>query len=449
MTQKYTQLIGGIYRVGQILNTGPALTTCTAYDRNTNDVVGLFIIELPPQMPQALIQQHLQMLEQRRLLQSPHVMRIHRWGIEATRVYIATDRPRGVNLQYVLDHEDISIKRAIDLTKQIALGLNALHTHNMAGIDLRPQHITVDAIDLDDRVQIDDIGLRAFLNALGYSYSQHHDEIGYFNPRYTPPEYMNNGPIGPWSDIYQLGLLLFMMITGRPPFVGRSEAETGILQSTSPVPRMVQYAHETPESLQELVNRAMAKDPTRRFSSLAAFITALDQIKVPPPRLAHGQAPVVDKAPQPQPSVGLTLEMASIGDDTEGFSGKLSDQEATLVAEPPETGVYAYLHYESADKGIQRIPITQKSVIVGRIDPKRRVIPDIDLSEFDTKMTVSRQHARIRYEENFFSIEDLKSRNKTRLKDEALEPFKTELLQHGDVIFFGRVRLRFEVPGQP
>jgi pSer/pThr/pTyr-binding forkhead associated (FHA) protein len=83
---------------------------------------------------------------------------------------------------------------------------------------------------------------------------------------------------------------------------------------------------------------------------------------------------------------------------------------------------------------------------VGRIDPKHGVIPDIDLSQFDTKMTVSRQHARIRYEENFFSIEDLKSRNKTRLKDEPLDPFKTELLQHGDVICFGRVRMRFEVP---
>jgi serine/threonine protein kinase len=446
MAQKYTGLIGGIYRVGQVLNAGPVLTACTAYDRNTNDVVGLFIIELPPQLPHATIQQHLQMLEQRRALQSPHVIRIYRWGIEENRVYVATDRPRGVNLQYVLDHEDVDIKRAIDLTRQIALGLSELHKHNMAGIDLRPQHITVDAIGMADRVQIDDIGLRSLLNTLGYSYSQHHDDIGYFNPRYTPPEYINNGQIGPWSDIYQLGLLLFTMITGRPPFVGRNEAETGILQNTSPVPRMTQYTHETPEALQDIVDYAMAKEPNRRFSSVQAFLTALDQVKIAPARSTSGWTPVANKAPQP--SAGLTLEMASIGNDTGAISAKLTDQAATLADAPPGKHTYAYLCYEKTGEETQRIPITQESVIVGRIDPKRGVTPDIDLSKFDTKMTVSRQHARIRYEENFFSIEDLKSRNKTRLKEETLTPFKTELLQHGDVIYFGRVRLRFEVPGK-
>jgi serine/threonine protein kinase len=348
-------------------------------------------------------------------------------------------------LQYVLDHEDIDIKRAIDLTRQMALGLSALHKHNIAGMDLRPQHITVDTIGLADRVQIDDTGLRSLLNALGHSYSQHHDEISYLNPRYTPPEYMNNGQVGPWSDIYQLGLLLFTMITGRPPFVGRSEAETGILQSTGPVPRMTQYAHETPEVLQDIVNYAMEKDPARRFGSVKAFLTALDQVKVSSPRSTRGQVPVTDKVPQT--SVGLTLEMASIEDDTDAISIKPADQEATLVDVPMETSAYAYLRYERAGEEIRRIPIMQKSVIVGRIDPKRGVNPDIDLSEFDTKMTVSRQHARIRYEEKIFSIEDLKSRNKTRLKDSPLTPFKTELLQHGDVIYFGRVRLRFEVPG--
>lgn len=446
MTQKQTRLIGGIYRVGQVLSSGPVLTSCTAYDRNTNDVVGLFIIELPPQLPHATIQQHLQTLEQRRTLQSPHVIRVHRWGIEENRVYVATDRPRGVNLQYVLDNEYIDIKRAIDLTKQIAQGLSALHKQNIAGIDLRPQHITVDAIGQADRVQIDDIGLRSFLNTLGYSYSQHHDDIGYFNPRYTPPEYINNGRVGPWSDIYQLGLLLFMIITGRPPFVGRSEAETGILQSNSPVPRMTQYANQTPEALQDIVNNAMAKEPHKRFSSVKAFLTALDQVKLPQSHFTHGQAPVADK--EPKPSAGLTLEMASIGDDTGTLSAKQTEQEETLIDEAQERNAYAYLCYERKGEGTQRIPITQESVIVGRLDPKRGVTPDVDLSEFDTKMTVSRQHARIRYEENFFSIEDLKSRNKTRLKEEVLVPFKTELLQDGDIIYFGKVRLRFEVPEQ-
>jgi pSer/pThr/pTyr-binding forkhead associated (FHA) protein len=62
-------------------------------------------------------------------------------------------------------------------------------------------------------------------------------------------------------------------------------------------------------------------------------------------------------------------------------------------------------------------------------------------------MTVSRQHARIRFEETFFSIEDLKSHNKTRLNKQVLTPLKAELLQHGDIIHFGKVRMKFEIAG--
>lgn len=88
----------------------------------------------------------------------------------------------------------------------------------------------------------------------------------------------------------------------------------------------------------------------------------------------------------------------------------------------------------------------QKSVIVGRTDPKRGVSPDIDLSLFDPDMTVSRLHARISFEGSFFYIEDLKSRNKTRIGALVLTPMKPELLQHEDTVHFGRVRLRFQIP---
>jgi pSer/pThr/pTyr-binding forkhead associated (FHA) protein len=74
-------------------------------------------------------------------------------------------------------------------------------------------------------------------------------------------------------------------------------------------------------------------------------------------------------------------------------------------------------------------------------------MPDIDLTKIDPKMTVSRQHARIRFEENFFYIEDLKSHNRTRLGELALTPLKAELLQHGDPLQFGSVRMTFEIPG--
>ncbi|QBD78019.1 FHA domain-containing protein [Ktedonosporobacter rubrisoli] len=441
MQQRNARIIGGIYRIGQTIANNGLLTTYTAYNHNTNDVVGLYSLEFPPAIQTETLRQLLQPLEQRRTLQSPHVLQVHDWGLEGKYIYIATDPPRGVTLQHVLDHENIDLQRAINLLAQIAQGLKELHARGFSGLDLRPLLITVDAIGTTDRVQIDDIGLRPLLHALGYT-SQRSQDIAYRDPRYAAPEYIHGQPSGPWSDIYQAGLLLFELVSGRLPFVGRNAAETGVMQSTSPIPSINQYKHDAPDELQDIINAALAKDPQKRFSSAAALQTALEAL-----------SPTFGRI-MPSPTAGLTREMTPVEnkDDITLRSTLIEGRNTQPIANgtsPHEIAdtVYAYLCFEKSVEEIQEIPITQKNVIIGRLDPKRKVSPDIDLSEFDPHMTISRQHARIRFEGTFFYIEDLKSRNKTRLGELVLAPLKAELLQHGDVLFFGSVRTVFKIPG--
>ncbi len=116
---------------------------------------------------------------------------------------------------------------------------------------------------------------------------------------------------------------------------------------------------------------------------------------------------------------------------------------------PTDVKIYANLCFEKEGQAVQRLAILQKTVIIGRTDPKRGIKPDIDLTMFDPNMTVSRQHARIRYEETFFYIEDLKSVNKTKLGELTLTPMEPELLQHGDKLRFGSVNFVFRIPGAP
>lgn len=108
---------------------------------------------------------------------------------------------------------------------------------------------------------------------------------------------------------------------------------------------------------------------------------------------------------------------------------------------------YSFLDIEQNGHVARSIPIRESSVIVGRLDPQRKIAPEIDLTPFDTLNTVSRQHARIRVEKNFFSIEDLRSRNKTRQNNAPLTPHKPELLQNGDVVRFGSVNVTFRLSG--
>ena len=465
MAQRDSRLIGGIYRVGQVITSGPVLSEYTAYNRNTSDVVGLLVFEVPSMLDAEAAQQLLQPLERRRGVESPHVIHVYDWGIDGFRAYIATDPPRGITLRQLLDNETLSLQHAVDIALQIARGLLALQAEELVDTDIRPQLVTVDTVGAADRVQLDDVGLRLLLKQLGYTNSQRADDIWYLDPRYTAPECLQNGPVGPWTDVYQAGLLLFELVTGRVPFVGHTPAETAALQSSRPVPRMAQFRDDTPPLLQNIVDRALDKNPAMRYANAAALVMALESLSFPQrSRMAEWPGGGInediglsDKMPVAQVrSSGLTGEMVSmpIEEDTSLSSTLIEDavtvtpsSAASEPAEPQDEEIYAFLCLEEDGENLQRFAIKDKYVIVGRVDPKHGLKPEIDLTSIDPRMTVSRQHARIRYEKTFFYIEDLKSRNKTRLGELPLVPLKPELLQHGDVVHFGSVRLVFKVPG--
>lgn len=448
MAQRNARPVGGIYQVGQVITSGGMLTSYTAYNRNTNDVVGLLVVEFAPTIDAQTVQQLLQPLERRRSIDSPNLIHLYDWGIDGNRLYIATDPPRGMTLRYVVYNENIDLGRALDLTRQMARGLKLLHERGVSGVDLRPQLITVDSLVAADRVQLDDVGLRSLLNALGYVNSQQEDDIGFLDPRYAPPEYINSGLAGPWSDIYQLGLLLFELVAGRPPFVGRSPAETGVLQNTAAVPRLTQYRPDTPAPLQDLVDRTLAKNPALRFSNATVLLNALESIQLPRHRPSGARHSGEGSPTSPSPGADRTGEH-SVVEKVNSSDATLIENQPTVrpVVGQPET-VYAFLCYEQNGVEVQRFAITKKDTIIGRIDPKRGFSPDVDLSPIDPKMSISRQHVRIRYEETFFYIEDLKSRNKTHLGESTLAPLKPELLRNGDIVHLGSVRLVFKLPSK-
>jgi hypothetical protein len=108
---------------------------------------------------------------------------------------------------------------------------------------------------------------------------------------------------------------------------------------------------------------------------------------------------------------------------------------------------YIFLDVQQKDQTVQRISLNGDTVTIGRVDPNRGITPDIDLTPFDPQGTVSRQHARIHLGQYPCMIEDLTSRNKTRLGDLTLTPNQTEELQNGDEVRFGAVKATFRLLG--
>src|SRR5258708_3808861 len=394
------RLIGGIYLMGSVITSGGMLTTCTAHNRNTSEVVGLFVVELPPTAQLYSVQQRLQILERHRSLKSTYILRVHDWGIDGSRIYIATDPPRGLTLRHVLDTENIDMQRAVDIACQMTRGIRDLHTQGIVGIDLRPQLITVESTGSTDHVQLDDVGLRSLLNELGYASNQHSYDLGYFDPRYLPADYTDGSQqIGPWSDIYQLGILIFELVTGRLPFVGRNHAETEMMQKNEPIPRLNQFKQNIPAALQSVIDLALAKSPSARFASTNALLSALEGIQLPPRSTSSQTNRSTDELAQIDDDIALQATIIAGHDLKNRGAGKLTP----LL--PTEAGIYAYLCYDKDGIEVEQFEIKDTNVVVGRLDPKRGLTPDIDLSKIDPDMTVSRKQARIHFENSRLYIE--------------------------------------------
>lgn len=445
MQQQNPRMFGGYYQVAQVISTGPLLTVYTAYHHYSSDRVGLYVVVLPPMADEEAVERHLQVFEKRRQVNSPNVIHVYDWGIDEGSVFIATDPPRGVTLRHVLETENLEIERALDLACQMARGLVALQAQGMVGSDMRPQLVTISTAGEQYQAQLDDIGLRLLLKQLGYMNSQPGGEIGFLDPRYAAPENLRNGPISAASDVYQLGLLIYEMIANRVPFVGRTPADTEAMQCQSPLPPMSLYRADAPQVVQDLLDRALAKDPAQRFPDATALLQALETLPI------GGRAPYLmaagggDGGQMRDDDEKETTESESVGADV----STIMPVPDTSLFNTDVEGALAYFYFEPEGEGqlSQRFAIKSNYVIVGRVDPKRGITPEIDLNSVDSQMTVSRQHARIRYDKNGFTIEDLKSRNKTRLRGLTLTPAQPQALRDGDVVHFGSVRMVFRVAG--
>ncbi|GCE08195.1 FHA domain-containing protein [Dictyobacter aurantiacus] len=117
----------------------------------------------------------------------------------------------------------------------------------------------------------------------------------------------------------------------------------------------------------------------------------------------------------------------------------------TVASESART--YAFLDIQQDGQTVRRIPISKDKVLVGRVDPRRLSTPEVDLTPFDNASSVSRQHARIHVEGEHCYIEDLNSRNKTRIGATALDANRRAELHNGDSVSFGSVKATFRLLG--
>ncbi|EGF3616435.1 Stk1 family PASTA domain-containing Ser/Thr kinase [Listeria monocytogenes] len=191
----------------------------------------------------------------------PNIVSVYDVGEENDLHYIVMEHVDGMDLkQYIHENHPISYEKAVDIMLQIVSAVAIAHQHHIIHRDLKPQNIL---IDHDGVVKITDFGIAMALSET--SITQTNSLLG--SVHYLSPEQARGGMATQKSDIYSLGIVLYELLTGKVPFDGESAVSIAIKHLQADIPSAREQNPEIPQSLENIIIKATAKDPFLRYQN--------------------------------------------------------------------------------------------------------------------------------------------------------------------------------------
>ncbi len=191
--------------------------------------------------------------------------------------YLVMDFAGGVTLRSLIDSGPLPLTDVASILRQVLAALAHAHAHGIIHRDIKPANIMIsDEIGTGRHVRLLDFGLARL--ASSSSVTQSSVAIG--TPSYMAPEQTLGGEVDARTDLYQVGVVLFEMLTGERLFVAEDTHALLEMHRTARVPRPSEVAPrlETKPGLDELVQRALAKAPAQRFQTAMEMAEALEEV---------------------------------------------------------------------------------------------------------------------------------------------------------------------------
>lgn len=230
-------------------------------------------------------------------LQHTNIVRIFDHGQVGSRHYIAMEFLQGGSLRDVLRQRGVMpLQEALRIAAGVANGLDFAHKNGVVHRDIKPDNVHLEP---DGRVVITDFGIAR----LTFEPTLTADGQIFGTPSYMSPEQVTGNGIDKRTDIFSLGVMLYEMVAGRKPFTGDSVITiTYNIMNVDPAPMA-----GAPPAVEQIIRRAMAKDPARRYQSAAEFEEDLLLVaRGASPRYATAMPPAHTPTPPPQSGNGYT-----------------------------------------------------------------------------------------------------------------------------------------------
>ena len=211
--------------------------------------------------------------------------------------YLVTELLEGATLRERLAAAPLTVRKAVDYASQIARGLSVAHAAHVVHRDLKPENLFVTTTGL---VKILDFGLAKLLvrdndSVTGYGETLSGTVLGTVG--YMAPEQIRGQPVDQRADIFALGVVIYEMVAGAPPFARDTAADTLSAILTSDPPEMGARVIGLVPGVERIVRRCLEKEPAARFQSASDLGFALESVvDAPQPTPASAAAPTTSPA---------------------------------------------------------------------------------------------------------------------------------------------------------
>jgi eukaryotic-like serine/threonine-protein kinase len=308
------QPFDGRYRVLGRLGVGGMATVYLAEDSSLGRKVALKVMAERYAEDGEFVERFRREAQAAARLNHPNIIAVYDRGEADGRPYIAMEYLQGRTLKQVIQKEGpLPPERAIAVAMQVLAGLRYAHEHGVVHRDVKPHNVLVGD---DGRIKVTDFGI-------AHAGDPQMTEVGSIvgTAQYLSPEQARGRSVGPQTDVYSLGVVLYEMLAGRVPFEGDSSVAIAMQHVSDEAPPLRSLVPQVPESLAMVVAHSMLKQPEQRYGSADEFSADLDRVRrglVPaaataliemPPREPTERVPAVEAtriappSPAPPPSL--------------------------------------------------------------------------------------------------------------------------------------------------
>ena len=269
--EKFASAIADRYRLERVAGEGAMATVFLAEDLKHRRKVALKVLK--PELSAPLgHDRFVREIEIAANLTHPHILPVHDSGEADGLLFYVMPYIEGESLRQRLRREGrLPLGDVLQLTDQIASGLDHAHQRGVIHRDIKPENILL----VGDQALVADFGIAW---AVGASGDQRLTGTGMAvgTPTYMSPEQVfGEGEVDGRTDVYALGCVVYEMLAGDPPFQGSTSAALLARHAVDQAPSLARKVPDAPESVVKALDLALAKDPTRRFSTPRIFAAAL------------------------------------------------------------------------------------------------------------------------------------------------------------------------------